>query len=111
MPTPDDPSIPHWIRPSYLYVTMKASLHLPVPSPRGEANNQPSCLLTVEEAARSLRIGRSLCYDLIRQGQIPHIRLGRLIRVPSFGLESWLARQAGLPEPPPQVISFKPQVH
>ena len=63
-------------------------------------------LLKVEEAARLLRIGRNTCYDLIRQGQIPHLRLGRIIRVPRFGLESWIARQAGLPEAPPPVVSF-----
>jgi DNA binding domain, excisionase family len=39
-------------------------------------------LLTVEETAALLRIGRNTCYELLRQGQIPHIRLGRLIRVP-----------------------------
>ena len=63
-------------------------------------------LLKVEEAARLLRIGRNTCYDLIRQGQIPHVRLGRIIRVQRFGLESWIARQAGLPEAPPPVVSF-----
>jgi len=65
-----------------------------------------SLLLTVSEAARVLRIGRNTCYDLIRQGEIPHVRLGRIIRVPRFGLESWIARQAGLPEAPPPVVSF-----
>ena len=68
-------------------------------------------LLTVDEAAAMLRIGRNTCYELIRQNQLPHIRLGRLIRVPRFGLESWLAQQAGLPDLPPPMISFNPQTH
>lgn len=68
-------------------------------------------MLKVGEAAYQLRISRNLCYELIRQGQIPHIRLGRLIRVPRFGLESWLARQSGLPDPPVAVVSFKPHGH
>jgi excisionase family DNA binding protein len=50
-------------------------------------------LLTVEEAAEILRIGRNTCYELVRQGQIPHLRLGRLIRVPKHALMSWLGEQ------------------
>lgn len=38
--------------------------------------------LTVEEAARELRIGRSAAYEACRTGAIPTIRLGKLIRVP-----------------------------
>ena len=76
-----------------------------------QSNSTTPGLLTVAEAAHVLRIGRNMCYDLIRQGQLPHVRLGRLIRVPRFGLESWLARQAGLPETPPSVVSFSPQIH
>jgi len=68
-------------------------------------------LLTVEEAARMLRIGRGTCYDLIRQHQIPHIRLGRIIRVPRFGLEQWIARQAGLADQAAAAESFRPQTH
>ncbi|MGH9421884.1 MAG: helix-turn-helix domain-containing protein, partial [Thermoanaerobaculia bacterium] len=64
----------------------------------GHVTPDPSqSLLTVEEAAAVLRIGRNMCYELIRQGQIPHVRLGRLIRVPRFGLEAWIAQQSGLP--------------
>ena len=74
------------------------------------AEVQPS-LLTVDEAAQVLRIGRNTCYELIRQGQIPSIRLGRLIRVPRFSLESWLAREVGLPEHAPPVVSSIPQTH
>ena len=74
------------------------------------ADVQPA-LLTVGEAAQALRIGRNTCYELIRQGQIPAIRIGRLIRVPRFGLESWLSRQAGLPDPTPPVESSNPQTH
>jgi len=68
-------------------------------------------LLTVKEAAAFLRIGRNTCYELIRQGQLPHVRLGRLIRVPRLGLESWIARQAGLQAEGSAVISFPSQRH
>lgn len=57
-------------------------------------------LLTVEEAADILRIGRNTCYELVRQGQIPHIRLGRLIRVPKHALMSWLGEQPDVYQQP-----------
>jgi excisionase family DNA binding protein len=69
-----------------------------------------SVLLTVPEAARLLRISRNLAYELIRQGRLPHVRLGRRILVPRFGLEQWIAREAGLPQPPRPMVSL-PQRH
>ena len=69
-------------------------------------------LLTVREAAERLRIGRNLCYELIRQGLIPHVRLGNRIRVPRYGLEVWLARQAGIDLPAtPTAASVHVQRH
>jgi excisionase family DNA binding protein len=38
--------------------------------------------LTVEEAARELRIGRSAAYEAVRRGQLPAVRIGRSLRVP-----------------------------
>lgn len=50
-------------------------------------------LLTVEEAARRLGIGRSLAWRLVRDGELPSVRLGRLVRVPERALEDWLKRR------------------
>ncbi len=72
---------------------------------------QGSVLLTVQEARKLLRVSRNSCYELIRQGRIPHIRLGRRILIPRHGLEQWIAQEAGLPEPPPPVVSFGAQRH
>ena len=47
-------------------------------------------LLKPSEVTKVLGIGRSLVYELIAQGQIPSVRLGRCIRVPSASLEQWL---------------------
>lgn len=55
-------------------------------------------LLTVEEAAQHLGIGRSLAWRLVRQGALPSVRLGRLVRVPQLVLDEWIARQCVLPE-------------
>lgn len=42
--------------------------------------------LTVEEAARILRCGRSATYAAVKSGEIPSIRVGRSIRVPRHQL-------------------------
>lgn len=47
-------------------------------------------LLTVEEAADRLCIGRSLMYELIGCGQIASIRVGRLRRVPQESLTDYV---------------------
>ena len=58
------------------------------------ARESESLLLTVEEAASLLRIGRNTCYELVRQGRVPSVRLGRLIRVPRHALVNWLGQEA-----------------
>ena len=70
-----------------------------------------SLLLTVLEAAGVLRISRNLAYELVARGELPAVRLGRVIRVPRHGLEQWIARQSGLPDASPPVVSFNPQLH
>jgi excisionase family DNA binding protein len=47
-------------------------------------------VLTVEEAAKVLRIGRSAAYEGVRVGQIPSLKVGRSIRVPKHQLERLL---------------------
>ncbi len=42
----------------------------------------PPVLLTVADAARALAIGRTTMYELIRDGSIPVIHIGRSTRVP-----------------------------
>ena len=46
-------------------------------------------LLTVEEARSILRVGRNVMYALIKQG-LPHVKVGRQIRIPSKELEAWI---------------------
>lgn len=47
-------------------------------------------MLTVEETARVLRIGRNRAYEAVSQGSIPSIRIGRKIRVPRKALADWI---------------------
>lgn len=50
-------------------------------------------LLKPSEVTQILSIGRSLVYELIARKEIPSIRLGRCIRVPSESLQRWLKDQ------------------
>ncbi len=55
--------------------------------------------VSIEEAAASLGIGRSLAYSLAREGRFPCriLKLGRLLKVPRADLE----RVLGEREPQP----------
>lgn len=46
--------------------------------------------LSVGEAAKLLGIGRNLCYDRVKKGEIPVIKLGRRLLVPRKALEKLL---------------------
>ena len=48
-------------------------------------------LLTVEEAARRLRLGRTLVYRLISSGELESVTVGRLRRVPAECLAEYVA--------------------
>ncbi|MGW6461994.1 helix-turn-helix domain-containing protein [Streptomyces sp. NPDC055078] len=50
-------------------------------------------LLTVEEAARRLRIGRTTCYRLIRTGELESIPIGGLRRIPADAPAAYVARR------------------
>jgi excisionase family DNA binding protein len=50
-------------------------------------------LLTVSEAAQRLGIGRSLLYELLADGQVESIHVGRLRRIPTDALAEYIDRQ------------------
>ena len=47
-------------------------------------------LLTVEEAAQRLSIGRTTMYSLVSTGAIESVTIGRLRRVPSESIEKYV---------------------
>jgi excisionase family DNA binding protein len=47
-------------------------------------------LLRIEEAARVLALGRSKTYQLVMEGAIPSIHIGRSRRIPAAALERWI---------------------
>ena len=50
-------------------------------------------LLTVSEAAQQLGIGRSLLYELLADGEVESIHVGRLRRIPIDALADFIDRQ------------------
>lgn len=71
-----------------------ASRALQMMSWKEKTVNDDTRLMTVPEAAKLLRISRNLAYELVARGEIPAIRLGRVIRVPRGTLEKWLMEGA-----------------
>ena len=58
---------------------------------RATRTADPACLLlTVEQAAYRLGIGRSTAYQLISTGQLTSIRIGHLRRVPVEALAAFV---------------------
>lgn len=47
-------------------------------------------LLTIKEVQDITRLGRTKVYELMRDGHLPVVRIGRAIRVRREALEQWL---------------------
>ncbi len=47
-------------------------------------------ILTIPEVARYLKLSKSKVYGLVATGEIPHIRIGRNVRIREADLEKWL---------------------
>jgi len=54
---------------------------------------QHSLLLTIPEAAKSLRLSRAKVYELVRFEDLPVVRFGRAVRVSVKALEQWIERR------------------
>jgi excisionase family DNA binding protein len=50
-------------------------------------------LLTIDEAAQALSIGRTLLYDLLMRKQIASIKVGRVRCVPMAAIDDYIYRQ------------------
>lgn len=55
-------------------------------------NNEQAKVLTPAEVARELRCSVSLVYRQLRQGTIPHVKIGDLYLIPKAAFEGWLLR-------------------
>jgi excisionase family DNA binding protein len=60
--------------------------------PKQQKRTMPErILLTVEEAAERLCIGRTSMYRLVSTGQIESVRIGRLRRIPTSAIDDYAA--------------------
>ena len=66
-------------------------------------NGQEPLLLRVEEAARMLRLGRATVYMLVASGELPCVRIGRAVRVPTEALRRWIETHTTANGPPQKV--------
>ena len=49
-------------------------------------------LLTIDQVQQHLKVGRTFAYSLVRSGQLPSYRVGRLLRVKRQDVDYWLDR-------------------
>jgi excisionase family DNA binding protein len=54
-----------------------------------EKSPAPRTLLTVEEAAERLAIGRTTVFALLKTGQLQSVQIGRLRRIPLEALDEY----------------------
>lgn len=47
-------------------------------------------MISPEAAFKRLGIGRTLGYQLIKEGRLPSVKIGRLRRIPVHALEAWV---------------------
>ena len=63
---------------------------------RGEGSGAE--LLRVEEVAAALGVHRSTVFEMLRHGELPVLRIGRLVRIPRKALDAWIEKRTELPE-------------
>jgi excisionase family DNA binding protein len=57
------------------------------------SSSSRALLLTIEEAAERLQVGRCTMQALLLSGEVQSFKIGRLRRVPPSALEDYIARQ------------------
>ncbi|MFN8560023.1 MAG: helix-turn-helix domain-containing protein [Dehalococcoidia bacterium] len=52
-----------------------------------------SMLLTVKDVQEATCLGRTKVYELIREGELPVVRIGRAVRIHRQSLERWITQR------------------
>ncbi len=60
-------------------------------------------VLTVEQAAKRLNIGRTLMYTLVSNGEVESVLIGRLRRIPQDALTRYVANLSASSTPDSEV--------
>jgi excisionase family DNA binding protein len=55
-------------------------------------------VVTVDEAAKILRLGRQSVYEAVHRREIPALRIGRRLVIPLAALDRLLAGETGQPQ-------------
>lgn len=50
-------------------------------------------IMTIPQVAEYLQISKSKLYLMVRRGEIPHVKIGKNVRVMESDLEEWLMEQ------------------
>ena len=61
-----------------------------------KATPQEPLTLSVTEAGSLLGVGKDAAYQAVRNGEIPVLRIGRLLRVPKVALEKLLSCESSM---------------
>ena len=67
-------------------------------TPHSSTDDEP-IVCTVPPAAKLLLCSENHVYSLCSQNLMPHMRFGKLIRIPGWGLLRYLADSSGAPLP------------
>ena len=70
------------------------------PQPLRDVMAAVRLLLTAEEAANVLRIGRTTVYALMKSGELRPVHIGRSCRIPQAEVERYVRRLQALPSRP-----------
>lgn len=65
----------------------------PPPDTVGSTSTHPALLLTIEEAAERLQVGRCTMQALLLSGEVQSFKIGRLRRVPPAALDAYIRRR------------------
>jgi excisionase family DNA binding protein len=68
------------------------------PAARGgarSARSEAATLLTADELAARWRVRKSHIYAMAREGDLPHVRLGKYVRFREQAVAAWLDEQEG----------------
>lgn len=59
-------------------------------------DNETSTLMTVDEVAEYLKIGKNRTYDLLRDNKIKAFRIGSVWRIPKQAIDEYIIKESGI---------------
>ncbi len=60
---------------------------------------QPPLLLSIKQAAQALSLCERTIWDLVKKGELPHVKVGRRVLFSPASLQSWIERQESTTDP------------